>query len=81
MNNWSGSCHRCLKSTAVHIMSMYNEELICLDCKKSERARDDYKKAEAKDLEGYAQRLRAMGMQKNAESVEQFAKQIGGSDG
>ena len=43
--DWKGVCHRCGAKSNVHIMSMYNEELICMDCKDKETKRDDYGKA------------------------------------
>ena len=38
-------CDRCRKELRVRIMSMYNTDCICLECKKKEEARDDYKMA------------------------------------
>jgi len=38
-------CNRCGKETNVHIMSMFNTEEICMDCKASEEMRPDYKHA------------------------------------
>jgi len=31
-------------------MSMYNEDVICMSCKESEKKRDDYKKAVDADI-------------------------------
>jgi hypothetical protein len=50
-DNWDGTCHRCNKETRCHTMSMFNEDLICMDCKKAERKRSDYKKAVDADNE------------------------------
>jgi lysyl-tRNA synthetase class I len=44
---WNGRCHRCGKETTGHIMSMFNHDLVCFDCKDEEVKRDDYAKAEA----------------------------------
>jgi hypothetical protein len=38
-------CNRCAKETSVHIMSMFNTEEICMDCKAAEELRPDYKAA------------------------------------
>lgn len=38
-------CQRCGKESAVSIMSMFNTDEICLDCKKEERKHPDYQKA------------------------------------
>ena len=38
-------CNRCGKETSVHIMSMFNTEEICVDCKALEGLRPDYKNA------------------------------------
>lgn len=38
-------CNRCGKETSVHIMSMFNTEEICMDCKALEEIRPDYKDA------------------------------------
>jgi hypothetical protein len=48
-------CDRCGKETRATIMSMYNTEMICLDCKKAEEQRPDYeqaRKAEAEAVQG-----------------------------
>jgi hypothetical protein len=39
------TCNRCGKETRVHIMSMFNTEEICLECKAAEELRPDYKDA------------------------------------
>jgi hypothetical protein len=38
-------CDRCGKETNAHIMSMFNTEEICMDCKAAEEMRSDYKDA------------------------------------
>jgi hypothetical protein len=43
-------CDRCYKETNVHIMSMFNTDEICLDCKRAEEQRPDYKDAVAADV-------------------------------
>lgn len=47
---WNGRCHRCYKETNCYIMSMYNEDLICNDCKDAETKRSDYKDAVDADV-------------------------------
>lgn len=45
-------CDRCSGSLENgRIMSMYNEDCICMDCKKEERKRDDYQTAVQADIE------------------------------
>lgn len=38
-------CQRCGKAGGCYIMSMFNTQMICLDCKDKEEKRDDYDKA------------------------------------
>ena len=38
-------CDRCNKITIVLIMSMFNTENLCLDCKEKEEKHPDYKRA------------------------------------
>lgn len=76
MRSWDGACQRCFTKTAGHIMSMYNEDLICFDCKDKESQRPDYKLAEAKDLQAYASRLRSSGMSRQAATVEEVADKL-----
>ncbi len=38
-------CDRCGNATKIHTISMFNTQSICMDCRKSERARPDYRKA------------------------------------
>ena len=35
-------CDRCGAYLSVRIMSMYNEDVICMDCKEKETKREDY---------------------------------------
>jgi len=45
------NCDRCHQSNkGVTIMSMYNYDIICMDCKSAEKKRDDYKKAVDADV-------------------------------
>ena len=45
-------CDRCRKSlSAGRTMSMFNTEVICLECKEAERRRPDYAEAEKADVE------------------------------
>lgn len=46
MTMYRENCERCNKPTnGTTIMSMYNEDIICMDCKDRERKREDYKDA------------------------------------
>jgi hypothetical protein len=45
------SCKRCGQQSKVHIMSMFNEQMICIDCKKLETEDPRYKEAERAELE------------------------------
>ncbi len=38
-------CDRCFKETRSTIMSMFNTDIICMDCKSRERKRPEYKTA------------------------------------
>lgn len=38
-------CDRCFKETRSTIMSMFNTDVICMDCKSKERKRPEYKAA------------------------------------
>ena len=38
-------CDRCGAPLTARIMSMFNEDVICMDCKKKERERPDYRAA------------------------------------
>ena len=50
MRDWDGHCQRCGKETNCHIMSMFNTQEICLECKEKEEKRDDYKRAVDADV-------------------------------
>lgn len=43
-------CDRCGKKLTVRIMSMYNEDCLCMECKKEEEKREDYEKAVEADI-------------------------------
>lgn len=43
-------CQRCYKETNVTIMSMFNTQVICMDCKDKETNHPDYKKAQDADV-------------------------------
>jgi hypothetical protein len=73
---WKGRCHHCWKESGSYIMSMYNEDLICMECKSKETGRPDYKQAESRDLTAYAVRLRGLGMGPQADNVEKLAKEL-----
>ena len=46
------NCDRCHKPTnGITTMSMYNEQIICMDCKDKERKREDYDKAVKADID------------------------------
>lgn len=44
-------CDRCGAVLKMRIMSMFNEDVICLACKKAETERSDYKMARDAELE------------------------------
>ncbi len=45
------NCDRCGKELGTsRIMSMYNNDCLCMECKNKERHRDDYKKAVDADI-------------------------------
>ena len=70
------ACDRCGEETSSTIMSMYDTTEICDSCKREERKRPDYAKAEARDLNSYADRLAAYGMPRQAQSVRDQADRI-----
>jgi hypothetical protein len=57
-------------------MSMFNEDLICSDCKEQERSAQGYRQAEVNDLRAYAGRLQALGMAHSAQNVNKLATQL-----
>jgi len=44
-------CDRCKKNSSAIIMSMFNTQMICMDCKKEEKMRPDYEQARQAELE------------------------------
>jgi hypothetical protein len=46
LRDWEGCCQRCGVETDTHTMSMYDVALICMNCKDSEKHRDDYENAQ-----------------------------------
>ena len=44
-------CDRCGTPLTVRIMSMFNEDVICMACKEKERKRPDYREAVEADLD------------------------------
>lgn len=43
-------CQRCHQQATSHIMSMFNTEMICAECKDKERRHPDYAAAQAAEL-------------------------------
>jgi hypothetical protein len=43
----SNVCNRCREEVTVTTMSYFNEDTICMECNKQERAHPDFKKAQA----------------------------------
>jgi len=68
------NCERCGKPTSGHtIMSMFNEDIICMACKEEERKHPDYKKAtdaELEALKGGNGNFKGIGYEKKAEGGE-----------
>jgi hypothetical protein len=52
-------CDRCRKQSGAYIMSMFNTQWICMDCKEAEQKRDDYQQAVDRDVAEYMQRVEA----------------------
>ena len=42
---WTGSCQRCYTTTNMHIMSMFDVSLICMECADAERNHPQYSQA------------------------------------
>ncbi len=52
-------CDRCGGSLeGGRIMSMFNEDCICMECKEQERKRPDYKQAVEKDTNEYLRKIK-----------------------
>jgi hypothetical protein len=61
------TCDRCGKETNVHIMSMFNSDEICMECKAAEKLRPDYKAAVEADeaaIRGGNYNFRGIGLKK-----------------
>lgn len=43
------TCDRCYEQTSVTIMSMFNTEILCMECKQKEKLDPRYKQAQAAD--------------------------------
>jgi hypothetical protein len=48
-------CERCGKLTIGLIMSIFNTEMICIDCKEKEDVHPDYRRAKNRELEAVKQ--------------------------
>ena len=61
------TCDRCGKETNVYIMSMFNSDEICMECKAAEKLRPDYKAAVEADeaaIRGGNYNFRGIGLKK-----------------
>ena len=47
--SFPNKCERCGKETSTFIMSMFNTQMICLECEKKERQRPDFEKARERE--------------------------------
>jgi len=45
-----GHCDRCGQKASITIMSKFNEDMICVPCKKEEKAHPDYQRASEEEL-------------------------------
>lgn len=43
--NWSENCGRCAKKSNIHTMSVFNTDLICMECDAKERKHPKYGEA------------------------------------
>lgn len=50
MSDWTTRCQRCGTSTDFTIMSMFNEDTVCLVCKRKEEQHPDYQEAVEAEL-------------------------------
>ena len=46
---WTGTCQRCGAKSNMHTMSMFNQDLVCMDCSDKEREHPLFKEAEQAD--------------------------------
>jgi hypothetical protein len=78
MYGFGEPCQRCGKDTSCKIMSMFNTQMICMECKDKETKQPGYKQAEVKDLKEYAGRLDSLGMGPQADNVRNLANSLEG---
>jgi hypothetical protein len=45
VREWEGRCQRCMRDTDIHIMSMFDVALICMECWEGEKQHPSYKTA------------------------------------
>lgn len=45
MPDWNGRCHRCNKRANLYIMSRFNLDLICMECREAEKTHPRYQEA------------------------------------
>jgi len=50
IKDWDGHCQRCGEPVDVHIMSMFDVSLICMDCSSREQKHYAYEKARKADI-------------------------------
>ena len=77
MKDWTGQCHRCGTTPFSFTQSMLNEELICGECKDTERRSPEYRQAEVRDAVSYAARMVEAGCTpEQVANVREFARQL-----
>jgi len=54
VRDWDGKCQRCYRVTTMHIMSMFDVSLICMECSEREKGHPTY--AAASEAEAAAVR-------------------------
>ena len=45
LREWTGNCQRCGDAASMHIMSIFDVTLICMDCHELESKHSDYERA------------------------------------
>lgn len=50
IKEWAGSCQRCDRESDVHIMSMFDISLICMECFEEEQVHPRYEAARDAEL-------------------------------
>ena len=79
MEQMRNGCAKCGATSVGMTMSMYNEDMICMDCKGKEKKRPDYDQAVSRDLSEYAGRLDERGMTQHAANVRfSITARVGG---